>query len=81
MSEVIGSWKIIEIRLPAQLAQLVGLELEEVGRLEQDLAAHDVAGRLREEAQDRERRDALAAARLADDPDRLVGREVEGHAR
>ena len=30
--------------------------------------------------EDRERRDALAAARLADDPERLAGRDVERDA-
>ena len=64
----------------AQLAEVVRFHLDEVGALEQDRAAGNVAGGLRQEAEDRERRHALAAAGFADDPDRLVGRQVEGNA-
>jgi len=45
LSEVIGSWKIIEIRFPPDLAHLRLVEAEQVGALEQDFAADDPARR------------------------------------
>ena len=63
-----------------QSAHLGLLELEEVGPFEQDLAGGDAAGRLRHEAHDRQRGDALAAARLADDAKRAPRLEREAHS-
>src|SRR6185503_17372886 len=60
----------------AQLAHLVGLELEQVGPVEKDLAGLDPA-RLADEPHDRERRHALAAARLADETHDLAAVDVE----
>ena len=64
--------------LAAQLAHLVGRQLEQVDALEEDLAATRSCradpGRA---ASDRQRRDALAAARLAHEPERLAVAELE----
>ena len=51
--------------------------LEQVLALEQHLAAGDAPGRLRHQAHDRERGDALAAARFADDAERAAALERE----
>ena len=71
LSEVIGSWKIIEMRSP-RIARISLLgEREQVAAA----VAHRAAvapGRHRHQAQDRERGDALAAARFADDAERLA---------
>jgi hypothetical protein len=80
LSEVIGSWKIIEISLP-RILRICGVGLgQEVLAHEADLAADDLAGRARDQAQDRERRHALAAARFADDAERLPRPDLERHA-
>ena len=60
----------------AELAHLVGLELEQVPAVEQDLARLDLPG-LADEAHDRERGHALAAARLADEAHDLAAVDVE----
>ena len=62
----------------------VGLELDQVDfrsvrAREDDLAFDDSAGTI-DDAQDRLRRDALAAAALADDAERLSREDVEGRA-
>ena len=53
---------------------------EEIAPLEEDRAPVDPAGRGRDEAHDRKRRHALPAARFADEPHRLRGRDLEAHA-
>ena len=79
-SAVIGSWKIIEISLP-RIARISAFDRRnQVAAPEQDPAADDPAGRLRHELENRQRRDALAAARLADDRERLAGIDLERHA-
>ena len=75
LSEVIGSWKIMAIAVAAKVAQRAGGSVSEIDALEQHLAAGDAAGRLRHEAHDRERGDALAAAGLADDAERAARAE------
>ena len=62
-----------------------GSTLVEVDRLaaaprEADLPVHDPAGLGRQQAQDRVGGDALAAAGLADQPDRLARLDVDGDA-
>ena len=80
LSAVIGSWNTIAMRLPRTRCIVALVERDEVASLEADRAAGlDAAGRA-DEAQDRERRDGLAAARLADDADRLAGADGERHA-
>ena len=76
LSDVIGSWKIIAIRLP-RIARISSL-----GEREQVLAARsvivpagDAPGRRRDQPHDRQRGHALAAARLADDAERRRARE------
>ena len=80
LSEVIGSWKIIEMSLPRIVAHLALGELQQVACPGSGSARDDAAGRRGDQAQDRQRRDALAAAGLADDGQRLAGRHAEGHA-
>ncbi len=80
LSEVIGSWKIIDDLVAAQLAHLRRLQLQEIDAFEADLAAGDAAGRLRDQAHDRERGHALAAAGLADDAERAARRQREADA-
>ena len=53
-------------------------ELEDVDPIEQDLAGHDPAGRVRDEPRDRQRRHALAATGFADEPEGLPVVDVEG---
>ncbi len=79
-SAVIGSWKIIADALAAHLAHLLWRELREVVAGEQDAAALDDAGGAGQEAHDGQRRHGLAAARFADEPERLAGRDGEAHA-
>ena len=54
-------------------ADALVVERQEVGALEVDRAAVEVARRLRHQAEDRERGHALARAALADDGERLAG--------
>ena len=72
LSEVIGSWKIIAMRSPRSSRIAPAASFSRSHALEQDLAAGDAAGRLRHQAHDRQRGDALAAARLADDAERAA---------
>ena len=50
LSEVIGSWKIIEISLPRTRAHLRLVELQQVDAVEADRAADDAAGRIGDQA-------------------------------
>ena len=45
--------------------------------MEQDLAAYDLPGRIRNQAHDSQGGNALSAAALADDAERLSGVEIE----
>src|SRR5215207_8203708 len=72
LSEVIGSWKTIAMRPPRRLR----ISSEDVAALEADVAPDDAA-RLLEKAHERERGDALARARFADDAERFAGRDRE----
>src|SRR5262249_17567388 len=65
--------------LAADLAHLRGGKLEEVPAVVVDLAVDDASWGLRDEPHDAERRDALAAARLADHAQRLALVDVEVH--
>ena len=64
LSEVIGSWKIIEMALPRMASISPSLEIQEVLAVEADGSADDPTWRIGDQAQDRQRRHALAAARL-----------------
>ena len=79
LSAVIGSWKISEMPAPRTCAHLALGQREQVAALEEDLPAGDPAGRL-QQAQDRERRDRLAAARFADQAQRLAWCNLEADA-
>ena len=71
LSEVIGSWKIIPIRLPRTRAHGALVERQQILAFEQDPAALDPRRRHRQQPHHRPRGDALAAARFAhqaDDP-------------
>ena len=63
--------------LAAQVAHVVLVHLEDVDPVEDDLAGDDPSGRVRDEPGDRQRRHALAAARLANEPERLAVAELE----
>jgi hypothetical protein len=54
-------------------------ELEQVAALEADLPADDAARRVGDQAQDRQRRHALATARFAHHPQRLAAFQGVGH--
>ena len=56
-----------------------GVETKQVLPFEQHLARHDAPRRVRYQAQQRQRRHALAGARLADDRERLPRLQVERH--
>src|SRR5262249_44799475 len=64
----------------ADLLHLGLAKLEEVAALKPDRAADDATRRVGDEAQDRERGHALAAARLADHAQRLAVAHRLGHA-
>ena len=60
----------------ADLTQLFGRHPDQVLALEQDLAVHDLSRPL-DQAEDGHRRDALAAARLPDQPQRFAVEQLE----
>ena len=76
LSDVIGSWKIIEMSLPRMSRICVFVELQGDRALEFDRAVDDAARRIWDQAQQRERRNRLAAARFADDCQRFTGVDV-----
>ena len=69
-SDVIGSWKIIAMPLPRRSCSSRAGRPTQLAAFEADRAAGDAPRRLRHQAHDRQRRDALAAARFADDGQR-----------
>ena len=77
---VIGSWKIIAISWPRTLRSSRVARAQQVAAVEQSpsrATTRPARGRMPEQ---RERGHALAAARLADDPERLARRDVERDA-
>ena len=78
-SEESGSWKIIAMSRPRMSRAGPVVELEQVRAVEDGLAADPQAGLLGQQAHDRQRGDALAAAGLADQADHLAGVDREGH--
>ena len=79
-SEVIGSWKIMEISLPRIFLISCLALAQQVLALEEDLAADDLARRHGDQLQDGQRGDALAAAGLPDHPERVPAADAEIHA-
>ena len=75
-NEVMGSWKTIPISLPRTLRISVVGEADQIPPVESGWHRRDVAA-AREQAHDRHRRHRLAAAGLADDPDRLARLDIE----
>jgi hypothetical protein len=65
---------------PANVLEIVFGQLRQIRSLEQHLARHDLRGRPRDQAHERERRDRLPAARLADDSERLALVDLEADA-
>jgi hypothetical protein len=55
------------------------VELHKVDAVEQNFAALDPAGRVRDQPQHRQRGDAFAGPRFADDRQRFAGIDVERH--
>ncbi len=80
LSDVIGSWKIIEMSAPRRLRSRFASAWVDVLAVEQDRAAGDAARRVGDKAHDRQRGDRLAAAGFADDPQRLARHQVETDA-
>ena len=80
LSEVIGSWKIIEMRSPRSSRIAPAESLQQIGAVEADRAGCDPARGRGNQTHDRQRGDALAAARFADEPERASGLEREAHA-
>ena len=80
LSDVIGSWKIIEMRSPRTACSCAGFELQEVLALEPDFARRVRGGGIGQQLQDRQRRDGLAGAGLADQRHRLALADAERHA-
>ena len=79
-SEVIGSWKIIAMRLPRRDRMAASSSCSRSNALEADFAAHGAGQLLGQQAQDRQRSDALAAAGFADDTQRLSRHDRKRHA-
>ena len=76
-SAVIGSWKIMAMRVPRRSRSRAGVACEHVLALEPHLARR--GGELaRQQAHHRLGGDRLAGARLADDADDLAGADREG---
>ena len=73
-SDVIGSWKIIAMSPPRISRSSFVRHLQQVLALVDRLTLRDPA--LRRETEDREHRDALARAGLADDPEHLARHQV-----
>ena len=80
LSEVIGSWKIIEMSRPRMARISSSASCEEVDAVEADRAADDAAGRIGDQPHQRQRGHALAAAGFADDRQRLAARDRKRHA-
>ena len=74
-----GSWKIIAMSRPRRSRIAFSSSAEQVGALEGGLTLDGVAA-LGQQAHDRQRRDRLAAAGLADQADGLAGAHVEADA-
>ena len=69
MSEVIGSWKIIDILLPRRRRRSSADRPSTSRPSNSDGVGLDLAGRAGDQAHDRERGHALAAAQFADQAD------------
>ena len=80
LSEVIGSWKIIDILLPRSLRRSSADSVSTSRSAEQHRLGLDLARRARHQAHDRERRHALAAAGFADQADGAAARHAEADA-
>ena len=78
LSVIIGSWKIIAMRLPRSARMSRSESFARSLPLIQDAAAGDTARRV-DEAHDREAGDGLAGAGLADQPQDLAARDGERH--
>ena len=76
LSDVIGSWKIIAIRLPRSSRSALVVQADQLPALQADRACRR-CGRRRQQPHDRQRGDALAAAGLADDRQRPAGLDAE----
>ena len=73
LSAVIGSWKIIAMRSPAQAAEVRGRLLQQIVAFQQDAAGRRRELSLRQQAHDGVRRHRFAGAGFADDADDLAG--------
>ena len=79
LSEVMGSWNTMAILSPRRLRTSSSAHGDDVAPAKHDAAAGDTALIL-QQLNDRERRDALARAGLADDAQGLAGHDLETDA-
>ena len=79
LSDVIGSWKIIEMSLP-RMSRISRSESSQQVAASKAMRPAILPGRLGDQPQDRHGGDGLAATRLADDGERLPGLELERDA-
>ena len=80
LSEVIGSWKIIEMSRPRMARISSSDRSEEVAAFEQHAPVRDASGGLREQAHDGERGHRFAASRLAHQRHHLARVDAPAHA-
>ena len=73
-----GSWKTMAMSRPRICRMLVEVRVEELAPVEADGAADDVGRGRGQEAQDGQRADGLAAARLTHQSDDLPAPDLEG---
>ena len=79
LSEVIGSWKIMEMRRPRMSLSCRRENGQQIDAVKNGLAAFDAAGRLRQQAHDGIRGDGFAGAGFADDAQRFAALDVKGN--
>ena len=80
LSEVIGSWKIIEMSRPRISRISSSSRSSRLRPSKSDAALGDLAGEARQQPHDRERRDRFAGAGFADDGDDFAAVDREAHA-
>jgi hypothetical protein len=76
LSEVIGSWKIIDMSRP-RISRIASSSRSSSALPSKVTRPAGAAGQPRQQPHDRERRDRFSRARLADDGDHLAGLDME----
>ena len=78
LSDVIGSWKTMEMRRPRMPLSLAARDGKQIDAVKNGLAAFDAPGRLRHKPHDGIRGDGFAGAGFADDAQRFAALEMKG---